>query len=56
MVVGLGWLYVHFGGLGHSHDFIDPSIVSTKKGLQALKWSFFGLMITFITQGEPANS
>ncbi len=31
---------------GHSHGVIDPSIVSTDRGLWALKWSFVGLIIT----------
>jgi cation diffusion facilitator family transporter len=35
---------------GHSHGSIDPSIVSTKKGLWAVKWSFIILMITFVIQ------
>ena len=35
---------------GHTHGSIDPSIVSTKKGLWAVKWSFIGLMITFVIQ------
>jgi cation diffusion facilitator family transporter len=34
----------------HSHGSIDPSILTTKKGLWAVKWSFIGLMITFIIQ------
>ncbi|MHB9019793.1 MAG: cation diffusion facilitator family transporter [Minisyncoccota bacterium] len=35
---------------GHTHGSIDPSIVSTQKGLWAVKWSFIGLMATFIIQ------
>jgi len=43
--------YVKEGGKhGHSHGSIDPSIVSTKKGLWAVKWSFIILMITFLIQ------
>jgi len=38
------------GKHGHSHGSIDPSIVSTKKGLWAVKWSFIILMITFLIQ------
>lgn len=34
----------------HSHGSVDPSIVSTKKGIWAVKWSFFILMITFLIQ------
>lgn len=35
---------------GHSHGPVDPSITMTQKGLWAVKWSFIGLMITFIIQ------
>lgn len=35
---------------GHTHGSIDPSIITTKKGLWAVKWSFIGLMATFIIQ------
>jgi cation diffusion facilitator family transporter len=35
---------------GHTHGPLDPSITSTKKGLWAVKWSFIGLVITFIIQ------
>jgi cation diffusion facilitator family transporter len=38
------------GKHGHSHGSIDPSIVSTNKGLWAVKWSFIILMITFLIQ------
>lgn len=38
------------GKHGHLHGSIDPSIVSTKKGLWAVKWSFIILMITFLIQ------
>src|SRR5260370_18266000 len=31
---------------GHTHGVVDPSIVSTDRGLWALKWSFVGLIIT----------
>lgn len=34
----------------HSHDFVDPSIVSTSRGLWAVKWSFIGLMATALLQ------
>jgi cation diffusion facilitator family transporter len=34
----------------HSHSSVDPSIVSTKKGIWAVKWSFIILMITFLIQ------
>lgn len=35
---------------GHSHGSIDPSIVSTNKGIWAVKWSFAILMTTFLIQ------
>lgn len=35
---------------GHKHGAVDPSIITTKKGLWAVKWSFIGLLITFIFQ------
>jgi len=38
------------GGHGHSHGIVDPSIVSTDRGLWALKWSFVGLMFTALVQ------
>ena len=37
-------------GHGHTHGGVDPSIAVTKKGLWAVKWSFIGLMATFIFQ------
>ncbi len=37
-------------GHGHTHAGVDPSIVSTDRGLWALKWSFVGLMITAAIQ------
>ena len=38
----------HSGGgpHGHTHGVIDPSILTTGKGIRALKWSFIGLFIT----------
>ena len=35
---------------GHTHGTIDPSILTTGKGIWALKWSFIGLFITAILQ------
>jgi cation diffusion facilitator family transporter len=35
---------------GPSHGSIDPSIVSTNKGIWAVKWSFIILMTTFLIQ------
>lgn len=34
----------------HTHGVVDPEIVSTSKGIWAVKWSFIGLMITTIFQ------
>lgn len=34
----------------HTHGAIDTTIISTKKGIWAVKWSFIGLFITFIFQ------
>ena len=35
---------------GHAHGVVDPSIVSTERGVWALKWSFVGLMVTALFQ------
>ncbi len=35
---------------GHTHGSVDASILSTKKGIWAVKWSFVGMFITFIIQ------
>jgi len=43
----------HHGTAGkhiHSHGVIDPILVSTERGIWAVKWSFVGLMITAIFQ------
>ncbi len=37
-------------GHGHTHGVVDPSIVSTERGVWALKWSFVGLMATALLQ------
>jgi cation diffusion facilitator family transporter len=37
-------------GHGHTHGAIDPSIVTTNRGLWAVKWSFVGLMVTALIQ------
>src|SRR5215510_3102677 len=34
----------------HVHGPIDPSIVSSERGLWAVKWSFIGLMFTSLLQ------
>src|SRR5215204_2206730 len=38
------------GGHGHSHGAINPSILTTQKGIWAVKWSFIGLFVTTIFQ------
>lgn len=35
---------------GHTHGAIDPSIVTTERGIWAIKWSFVGLMATALLQ------
>ena len=41
----------HGGGAhGHTHGTIDPSILSTDRGLWAVKWSFVGLFVTTLIQ------
>ncbi|MBI4971709.1 MAG: cation transporter [Candidatus Omnitrophica bacterium] len=37
-------------GHGHTHGVIDPSILSTDRGIWAVKWSFVGLAITALLQ------
>lgn len=34
----------------HSHGAIDPAILSTQKGILAIKWSFIGLLATAVFQ------
>jgi len=34
----------------HTHGVIDPTIVTSQKGLWAIKWSFVGLLITALLQ------
>ena len=38
------------GEHGHTHGVIDPSIVTTERGIWAIKWSFLGLMVTAVLQ------
>lgn len=37
-------------GHGHAHGTVDPSIVTTARGIWAIKWSFAGLMVTALLQ------
>lgn len=34
----------------HTHGIVDPSIVTSERGIWAIKWSFVGLMITALLQ------
>ena len=38
------------GEHGHTHGVVDPSIVTTERGIWAIKWSFLGLMVTAVLQ------
>ena len=38
------------GDHGHTHGAIDPSIITTERGIWAIKWSFLGLMATALFQ------
>ena len=40
----------HTHGHAHTHGIVDPSILTTKRGIWAVKWSFVGLFITAIFQ------
>src|SRR5581483_11922689 len=40
----------HAGRHAHTHGAIDPSILTTDRGIWAVKWSFVGLFITAVFQ------
>ena len=40
----------HHEGHSHTHGIVDPSLLMTERGIQAVKWSFVGLFITAIFQ------
>lgn len=40
----------HPSGHGHAHGLVDPSIVTTARGIWAVKWSFAGLLLTALLQ------
>ncbi len=40
----------HDDGHGHTHGVIDPTIVTTERGIWAVKWSFVGLFATAVLQ------
>lgn len=35
---------------GHAHGVVDPSILASRRGMWAVKWSFIGLLLTAIVQ------
>ncbi|GMV99159.1 MAG: putative cation efflux system protein [Candidatus Hydrogenedentota bacterium] len=35
---------------GHMHGVVDPTILSTERGIWAVKWSFIGLLLTALFQ------
>lgn len=37
-------------GHGHTHGIVDPSLLTTERGIWAVKWSFAGLFITAFIQ------
>lgn len=37
-------------GHGHTHGTVDSSLISTERGLWAVKWSFVGLLVTAVLQ------
>jgi len=38
------------GEHGHSHGAVDPSLVTSERGIWAVKWSFIGLFVTALMQ------
>src|SRR3990172_7137975 len=40
----------HGHGHSHTHGMIDPTILSTQRGIWAIKWSFVGLLATAMFQ------
>jgi len=38
------------GGHAHTHGITDPAILTTERGIRAVKWSFAGLFITAVFQ------
>ncbi len=40
----------HHHGHAHTHGIVDPSILTTERGIRAVKWSFAGLFITALFQ------
>lgn len=42
--------HAHHHGHGHTHGVVDPSVVTTERGIWAIQWSFAGLMVTALAQ------
>jgi cation diffusion facilitator family transporter len=40
----------HHQGHAHTHGIVDPSILTTERGIWAVKWSFVGLFLTAFIQ------
>jgi cation diffusion facilitator family transporter len=40
----------HEKNYGHTHGAVDPSIITTSRGIRAVKWSFIALMVTALLQ------
>jgi cation diffusion facilitator family transporter len=38
------------GGHGHTHGIVDPSVLTTARGIWAVKWGFIGMLITAVLQ------
>lgn len=38
------------GGHGHTHGIVDPSILTTDRGIWAVKWGFVGMLVTALLQ------
>jgi cation diffusion facilitator family transporter len=36
--------------LAHAHGVVDPAVLSTERGIWAIKWSFIGLFVTAVFQ------
>ena len=42
--------HTHDHSHGHTHGAIDPGILDTQQGIEAIKWSFLGLFVTAFLQ------
>jgi cation diffusion facilitator family transporter len=38
------------GGHGHMHGIVDPSLLTTERGIWAVKWGFVGMLVTALLQ------